>query len=45
LDDARLDGVLEILRDDAFRKSVAQLDGYDPVRCGQLLDVAPALEG
>jgi len=31
LDDARLGGVLEILRSDAFRDSVAHLEGYDPV--------------
>jgi molybdate transport repressor ModE-like protein len=45
LDATRLDAVLEILRDNAFRASVARLDGYDPAHCGELLDVAPALRG
>jgi molybdate transport repressor ModE-like protein len=44
LDGAHLEGVLDILRDDAFRASVARLDGYDPTRCGELLDVAHALD-
>jgi molybdate transport repressor ModE-like protein len=44
LDDARLDGVLGILRDEGFRASVAKLDGYDPARCGELLDVGTAFE-
>jgi len=45
LDDARLGGVLEILRSDAFRDSVAHLEGYDPVFCGQLLELESALSG
>jgi molybdate-binding protein len=45
LDDARLGGVLEILRSDAFRDSVTHLEGYDPAFCGQLLELESALSG
>jgi molybdate transport repressor ModE-like protein len=45
LDEARLASVLHILRSDAFSESVAHLDGYDPARCGSLVDVEAGLNG
>jgi molybdate transport repressor ModE-like protein len=43
LDEARLGGVLEILRSRAFKDSVAHLEGYDPALCGTLVDVEAGL--
>ena len=45
LNDAGLSGLLEVLRSDAFRDSVAHLEGYDPAFCGQLLELEEALSG
>ena len=44
LDEARLACVLDILRSEAFNDSVAHLEGYDPARCGSLVDVDEGLE-
>jgi molybdate transport repressor ModE-like protein len=40
-----LAAALDVLRSDAFRASVAGLEGYDPVDCGTLVDVASGLQG
>lgn len=45
IDDARLDGILSILRSEAFNQSVARLEGYDPVQCGALNEVEDGLNG
>lgn len=45
LDDARLSRVLDTLRSSAFRDGVAHLVGYDPERCGELLELDAALDG
>ena len=37
--------VTEVLRGDAFRRNVAQLDGYDPQDCGKLLELNAGLSG
>jgi molybdate transport repressor ModE-like protein len=45
LNDAGLSGLLEVLRSDTYRDSVAHLEGYDPAFCGQLLELEEALSG
>ncbi len=45
LDEARLSTVLGVLRSEAFNRSVAHLEGYDPERCGTLLDIDEGLRG
>ena len=45
LAEARLVSVLGVLRSAAFNESVAHLDGYDPQRCGTLLEVEEGLHG
>jgi molybdate transport repressor ModE-like protein len=45
LDDAQLGGVLEVLRSDVYRNSVAHLEGYNPLHCGELLELEEALGG
>ena len=42
---AGLSGLLEVLRSDTYRDSVAHLEGYDPADCGQLLELDEALGG
>lgn len=37
--------VIELLRGDAFLQSVSHLEGYDPVDCGQVLDLEVGLSG
>jgi molybdate-binding protein len=38
-----LAAVIEVLRGDAFRQRVAQLDGYDPQECGKLVELDQGL--
>jgi molybdate transport repressor ModE-like protein len=45
LKEAGLGGVLEVLRSAAFRDRVSHLEGYDPIFCGQLLELEAALGG
>jgi molybdate transport repressor ModE-like protein len=45
LNDAGLSGLLEVLRSDTYRDSVAHLEGYDPAFCGELLELEEALSG
>ncbi|WP_250534457.1 substrate-binding domain-containing protein [Caballeronia sp. AZ10_KS36] len=45
LAEARLVSVLGVLRSAAFSDSVAHLGGYDPQRCGTLLEVEEGLHG
>jgi molybdate-binding protein len=45
LTEARLVSVLGVLRSAAFSDSVAHLGGYDPQRCGTLLEVEEGLHG
>src|SRR6195952_3104142 len=45
LNGAGLSGLLEVLRSDTYRESVAHLEGYDPAFCGQLLELDEALSG
>ncbi|MDR5737769.1 MULTISPECIES: substrate-binding domain-containing protein [unclassified Caballeronia] len=45
LDEARLSTVLGVLRSEAFNRSVAHLEGYDPERCGTLVDIDEGLRG
>lgn len=45
LNEARLATVLRVLRSDAFNDSVAHLEGYDPARCGSLVDIEEGLRG
>jgi len=45
LADGRLDSVIATLRTGAFHDSVAHLLGYDPARCGELLELDAALSG
>ncbi|WP_323118502.1 substrate-binding domain-containing protein [Burkholderia alba] len=45
LDAAPLAGAFALLRDAAYRASVARLDGYDPAACGTLVSVADGLAG
>ena len=37
--------IIEILKSDAFKDSVAHLEGYDPARCGELVGVEKGLSG
>jgi molybdate transport repressor ModE-like protein len=37
--------VMSVLRGNAFRQSVAHLEGYDPGDCGKLLELEQGLEG
>jgi len=45
LSDGRLDNVIATMCNGAFRDSVAHLPGYDPARCGELIDHDTALAG
>lgn len=45
LSDGRLESVLATLRTGAFQDAVAHLPGYDPARCGELIELDPALSG
>src|SRR6195952_4091803 len=45
LSDGRLESVIATLRHGAFRDAVAHLPGYDPSRCGELIDLDAALGG
>jgi molybdate transport repressor ModE-like protein len=45
LTEERLAAVLAILRSGKFNASVARLEGYDPARCGSLVDVDEGLDG
>ncbi|MDR5855108.1 substrate-binding domain-containing protein [Caballeronia sp. LZ062] len=45
LDEQRLVSVLGVLRSAAFNESVAHLGGYDPQRCGALVEVDEGLRG
>jgi molybdate transport repressor ModE-like protein len=40
-----LAAALDVLKSDAFRASVAHLEGYDPAGCGMLVDIASGLRG
>ncbi|WP_244816035.1 substrate-binding domain-containing protein [Caballeronia sp. Lep1P3] len=45
LEEARLSTVLGVLRSASFNESVAHLEGYDPERCGTLVDIDEGLRG
>jgi hypothetical protein len=36
--------VMSVMRGNAFRQSVAHLEGYDPGDCGKLLELEAGLE-
>jgi molybdate-binding protein len=40
-----LAAALAVLRNEEFRAGVATLEGYDPARCGELVDVTAGLRG